>query len=80
MFDFGLSISTQCIYTGVQIEYDRNGVKNRIDDFVVYNARLAQKLTIFNKITPEFFFEIENLLDENYEGLHRGEASLSVSV
>ncbi|MCD4742542.1 MAG: TonB-dependent receptor, partial [Desulfobacteraceae bacterium] len=67
MFDFGLSISTQCIYTGVQIEYDRNGVKNRIDDFVVYNARLAQKLTIFNKITPEFFFEIENLLDENYE-------------
>lgn len=67
MFDFGLSASMQCIYTGRQYQYDRKGVKSRIDDFVLYNARFAQKFNMFKKFTPELFLEIENILDKNYE-------------
>lgn len=67
MFDFGLSASLQWIYTGGQIEYDNAGDKNRIDNFTIYNARFVQKLTMFDKITPELFLEIENITDKNYE-------------
>ncbi len=67
LFDFGLLTSLQCIYTGRQYEYDNAGVKKRLNDFVLYNARLSQKLTLFKKITPELFFEVQNILDKNYE-------------
>ena len=67
LFDFGLSASLQCTYTGEQIEYDDFGKEVTIGDFTVFNARLSQKLNLFDKISPDIFLEVENLLDENYE-------------
>ena len=67
VFDFGLSAALQCIYTGEQIEYDDSDNKVTLDNFTVVNARFAQNLPFFKRVSPELFVEIENLLDENYE-------------
>jgi outer membrane cobalamin receptor len=67
MFEFGLTASMQGVFTSRQYEYDNAGVKSRIDDFAVYNARLAQKLPVFYGITPELFLEAKNIFDKNYD-------------
>jgi len=66
MFDFGLTASMQAIFTGRQYKYN-SGVKSRVDDFLIYNARFAQKLPVVYGLTPELFLELKNILDKNYE-------------
>jgi len=66
IFDFGLSTSFQSIYTGEQIEYDGSD-KVTIDDFIICNFRLNQNVPFFKKMTTDFFVEMKNIFDENYD-------------
>ena len=67
-FDFGLMASAQCIWTGEQLDYyDDDGNEVPISSFTLINARLSQEITLFDKIRPEVFLEIDNLLDKNYD-------------
>jgi iron complex outermembrane receptor protein/outer membrane receptor for ferrienterochelin and colicins len=62
-FDFGLTASFQTIYTGDQLDSNRADV----NDFVVCNAKLVQKLPFSKIIDTDLFIEAANLFDEDYE-------------
>ncbi|MCP3872844.1 MAG: TonB-dependent receptor [Desulfobacteraceae bacterium] len=66
VFDFGLSTSFQSIYTGEQIEYDGSD-KVTINDFIICNVRLNQNISFTKKMTTDFFVEVKNIFDENYD-------------
>ncbi len=66
-FDFGLSAVVQIIYTGEQIEYDDDDKKVELDDFFIVNAKLSQAVSLSEKLNTDFFVEVKNLLDEDYD-------------
>ncbi|HKJ99229.1 MAG TPA: TonB-dependent receptor, partial [Desulfotignum sp.] len=65
-FDFGLTAACQAIYTGDQVEYDRDFNPMDISDFWVVNAKLKQDITLFEKLSTAVFVEVDNLFDEDY--------------
>ncbi len=66
-FDFGLSTFVQASYTADQIEYTRDGDIYDVDDYFLVHGKISQNLKNWIKIDSKVFFEIKNILDENYE-------------
>lgn len=62
--NFGLTTSFQCVYTGEQ--YDEDATV-KLDDFLVFNAKLNQNIKIYKNIRTDLFVEIKNIFDENYD-------------
>ena len=64
-FDFGMTLSFQCIYTGEQVEHD-GSTPTTISDYFVANAKVIQKWQITEKIATDVFVEVSNLFDKDY--------------
>ena len=62
-----LSAAFQAIYTDDRIEYDNSHNEAQLNDFWICNARVNQKLPLFNKVKTDLFIEIRNIFDQNYE-------------
>ena len=67
MFPFGLSANFQASYVLRQFEYLNTGVKRKLPDFLMLNARISQEIKRVWGVGSEVFFEMSNMTDKDYD-------------